>query len=105
MAEDFTVTICDPHRRAVFESVFGTATVHPVSPFPAQADLPGHPDEPVYMLDLELITPEQRERLVSYLAEGFGVPAEEVDVLLDDHGVPIPADDCVVGMATPLQWI
>ena len=70
MALDFTVTICDPHRQAVFESVFGTATVHRESLFPVRADLSGHPGEPVYMFDLEFITPEQRERLVSYLAEG-----------------------------------
>lgn len=102
MGKDFTVTICEPERRAMFEAVFGTATVHVESPFPTKANLPGRPDSLIYELDLESITPEQREKLVAFLAEKFGISAEEVDALLEAHGVPILADDCVVGVTNPL---
>ena len=102
MGKDFTVTVCEPERRAMFEAVFGTATVHVESPFPTKANLPGRPDSLIYELDLESITPEQREKLVAFLAEKFGISAEEVDALLEAHGVPILADDCVVGVTNPL---
>ena len=51
-----------------------------------------------------MITPEQRERLAAHLNEKFGIPIGEVDAMLDEHGVPILADDCVLGVANPLQW-
>lgn len=105
MSKDCTVTVCNPERRAEFEAVFGTATVYVKSPFPTRANLPGHPDSLIFELDLESITPEQRERLVAFLAEKFGIAAGEVDGLLEVHGVPILADDCVVGMANPLRWV
>ncbi len=34
MSKDFVVTVCEPERRAMFEAVFGTATVYVKSPFP-----------------------------------------------------------------------
>ena len=105
MGKDFTVTVCEPERRAEFEAIFGTATVHVKSPFPVRANLPGRPDCLIYELDLELITREQRARLVAFLAEKFGISVEEVDALLEVHGVPILAEDCVVGVANPQRWV
>jgi len=104
MGKDFTVTVCDPERKAEFEAILGTATVCVKTPFPVRANLPGHPDALVYELDLELITLKQRERLVAHLAEKFELPPAEVEANLNDHGVPILADDCVVGIANPLRW-
>jgi hypothetical protein len=105
MGKDFTVTVCEPERAAEFEAIFGTTTVHVKSPFPARADLPGHPDSLVFELDLELITADQRKRLVAHLAEKFSIPAEEVEATLDEQGVPLRFDDCVTGIANPLRWM
>lgn len=104
MPEDFTVTICDPERSKEWEAIFGTVTVPVESPFPTLASLPGLPDVPAYKLDLELITPEQHEKLVSFLAEKFELPTGEVEELLDAHGMPIFADNCVLGVGIPLEW-
>lgn len=105
MGQDFTVTVCEPERAAEFEAIFGTTTVHVKSPFPVKADLPGHPASWVFMLDLDLITADQRERLVAHLAKKFGIPAEEVEAVLDEHGVPLLADNCTAGLANPLRWV
>ena len=83
MGQDFTVTITDPQRAA---------------------ELPGRPAAPVYMLDLSLITDEQRHALIRYIADKFQIPIGEVAVTLDMHGVPILAEHCLVTVEHPQKW-
>ena len=64
MGEDFKVTICDPERKAEWEAVLGTTTVHVKSPFPTLANLPGHPGALIYELDLDFLSQEQRQKLI-----------------------------------------
>jgi hypothetical protein len=104
MGKDFTVTITNEERAAEWEETLGTRTVHVKSPLPSMATLPGYPAAMIYELDLEMITPEQRERLVAHLAQKFGIPADEVAAQLDQHGVPILADDCTVMVRHPQRW-
>lgn len=105
MAKDFTVTVTDPARAAEWEAVLGTARLHVRSPIPSRANLPGKPGAEIYLLDLELLTPEQRQRLVAHLAERFGLPVEFVEKNLDVQGVPILAEHCVVAISNPQKWL
>jgi hypothetical protein len=103
MALDFTVTVQGP-RAADFEAVFGTATVHVRSPIPQLAELPGRGMQYVYLLDLALVTPEQRARLIAHIAARFELPADEVAAELDDHGVPILVSDATCHVSNPHRW-
>jgi hypothetical protein len=104
MGKDFTVTITDPERAAWFECIFGTATIHVKSPIPETMNLPGKPHALAYMLDLELITDTQRHALVMHIANKFILPPGEVAATLDQNGVPILAEHCVVMVAHPQRW-
>ena len=90
------VTAFDDDRREEFLKVFGTARVPVLSPFGKMAELPGF-DEPqlVYELDLDRLMTEQRKRLVTHIAEKFGLCASEVEAHLDEEGMPILASGCV----------
>ena len=96
MSRDFTVTVHAEDRRKDFETVFGSTTVPVLSPVPALAELPGF-DEPqlVYELDLDRLMTEQRKRLVTHIAEKFGLCESEVEAGLDEEGMPILASGCV----------
>ena len=90
-----TATIHDEHRAAVWGSIFPGAVVPIKSILPARADLPGHPGASVYFLDLDVISDEQREKLIKMISGLFSLSVEEVR---DDlpRGVPILADDTTV---------
>jgi hypothetical protein len=105
MSKDFTVTVINPERVASFEAVFGSATVYVKSPIPEYADLPGLGQRRVYKLDMALLTPEQRDRLVAYLSDQFRLGPVEANRLLDERGMPILASDCVVSIANPQKWV
>jgi hypothetical protein len=49
-----------------------------------------------YFLDLNAITPEQREKLIRAIAKRFVIPVDEVERAIDDQGVPILAEDVSV---------
>jgi hypothetical protein len=104
MGKDFTATITNPERAAEWEAILGTTTIHIKSPIPTPASLPGHPETLIYELDLNLITSEQRQRLIQYLASKFAIPPYIVEYELPIHGVPILADDCTVSVANPQKW-
>jgi hypothetical protein len=90
-----TATIHDPHRAAVWGSIFPGARVPILSTIPIQADLPGHYGAAVYMLDLKAITDQQLQQLIAMLAELFHETEEEVRADLP-RGVPILAEDVSV---------
>jgi hypothetical protein len=104
MGEDFTVSVCNPERKAIWEAILGTATVHVKSPIPSRANLPGHPNTLSYELDLDFLTEEQRQRLIAYVAARFGFSESEVAANLDSEGMPILASDCVVSVKHPQKW-
>jgi len=91
-----TATIHDEHRRAVWGPIFPDARVPIKSILPFKADLPGHPKADVYMLDLDAITDEQREKLIDTIVGLFGESAQEVRSDIDERGCPILADDVTV---------
>ena len=70
-----------------------------------EANLPGYPAKPVFLLDLELLEPAQRRRLVTHLAAKFGLEQADVDRDLEAHGMPIRAADCSVMVFNPQPWL
>ncbi len=90
-----TATLHDEHRRAIWGSIFPDARVPIKSIIPFKADLPGHLRADVYMLDLDAISDEQREKLIDAIVQLFGLSAEDVRSDLV-RGVPILADNVIV---------
>lgn len=105
MERDFSATITNPARAAEWQAVFGTTTVNIKSPLPEWADLPGKGRSIVYFLDLDLITLEQRQRLVEHISQKFNLSAAEVEADLDAHGMPILDEDCLVTAVNPQKWL
>lgn len=104
MGKDFTVTITDQKRAAEFQDIFGTTTVHVKSPVPEMMNLPGKPGSLAYMLDMEFLTEAQRHALVMHIANKFVIPPGDVAATLDENGVPILAEHCVVTVEHPKKW-
>jgi hypothetical protein len=104
MGKDFMVKIHNDERAKEWLDVLGTTTIYVESPFPTRMYLPGHDDAEAYMLDLDLITAEQRERLIEHIATKFDIPIDEVQAELDTKGVPILADNCTLTVTNPQKW-
>lgn len=107
MSKDFVVILHDGTERAKnFMEVFGRRDVHVKSFVPTLITVPGFSEpQAAYMLDLDLISPDERARLVAHLAERFGIDAKEIDDLIGLMGVPILASDCTVAIEHPQRWI
>lgn len=105
MAKDFEVIINDPDRRADFIKIFGRDRVNVTSPLPEWAELPTIGKAPVYKMDLNLLTLNERLRLVGHLAQKFNIPADEVARDLEKEGVPILAQHCTVVVYNPQRWL
>ena len=104
MSRDFEIVV---HGRRAEDliHVFGSNRVCVRSPVPHWAILPGIGPALVYEADLDLITLEQRARLVTLIAERFGLPETEVERELDAHGLPLLADECSVVVHNPQRWL
>lgn len=94
-----TAKINDHERNKHLSSVFTDGVLPIISPLPQMAKLPEVGEGPVYMLDLNAISPEQRQGVVNQIAERFGYSAEFVDAELESVGVPILADGVTVTCA------
>jgi hypothetical protein len=88
-----TARVTNPERAETWQRIFGTDRIPLVSFVPQRGDLPGIPDALFYMLDLKVITAEQRARLVEVTAERFKLDPAFVEANLDVIGVPVLADD------------
>jgi hypothetical protein len=102
--KDFTVAITNPERAADWQAILGRTTVAVMSPIATRANLPGHPDALIYMLDLDVLTAEEIDRLVEHLAKRFNIPVVDIGINLYKTGVPILADDCIIIVANPQRW-
>lgn len=89
------MTITDAERIPDFERVFGSATVPVLErlPIPQVTKLPIG-EHRCYQLDIAALTDEQRERLIEFAIERYGMTREECEAELP-HGFPIVADSCV----------
>ena len=93
-----TATLLETSPRAAdWRHIFGRLTDIPLrGPFAIQMDLPGHPKASAYLLDVSLISSEERLRLVNHIAARFNLDRAEVERDLDAQGVPILAEDVAV---------
>lgn len=104
MARDFVAIINDPQRAEFFKSVLGRTEINITSPYPMRADLPGLPRVKVYMVDLDMLTPGERRRLIEATASRFRVPPMVVEQDIAMKGFPILADQCSVAIHNPQRW-
>ncbi|HLE29864.1 MAG TPA: hypothetical protein VI793_17190 [Anaerolineales bacterium] len=106
MAKDFTITISPQSPRADdFQKVFGTTTVCVKSPFPEWGNLPGLGRSLVYLLDIETLTAEQLRKMIEHIANKFGLDFAEVAAELNQHGMPILAEECTTTIYNPHKWL
>ena len=101
---DFQVTIYDKERKKDFEKVFGTNTVSVKSPIPTRIKIPSGETKLAYFLDLNSITPEQREKLIVNICEKFDQSRKFVEENLEQMGVPILKERCGLTIHNPQRW-
>lgn len=90
-----TATIRDPERGEFWLDVMGGDTVPIVSVMTQKVTVSDRGAVDAYMLDLNAISDEQRERLIQAIALKFRIPLVEVRVDIDD-GVPVLAENVIV---------
>ncbi len=107
MSKQFQVTVTNPDRAALFQRVFGSATVAVQFPFPVLADLPAPEGEQlVYLLDLREISDQQRARLVEHFIAEFNLDRVFVEDRITGQGVPILARDAIMTTTANLGlWV
>lgn len=91
-----TATVVDLERKAFWMSIFESDTVPIESILPIRISTPEHSDVEAYMLDLRVITPEQRKWLIEALAKKFDLDVAFVESEIDRQGVPILAEHVVM---------
>lgn len=96
----FTATVVDPERRAFVISIFGSDTVPIESIMPINISTFEHEQVLAYMLDLDAITDEQLEKLITALAGKFGYDVDFVRSEIARQGVPLLTDDVGVLVQT-----
>lgn len=107
MAKDFEVIVIDPPDRVeAFRKIFGRNSVCVQSPIPSMVRLPGGAEALAYLLDLDMITDEQEDRLVAHLARTNNQKEKDVrDDLRNDGGLPILAEGTAIVVHNPLRWV
>lgn len=104
MGKDFEVTINDEERKKNFIEIFGTNSVKVKSPIPKTIIRPNGEEALAYFLDLDLITEEEREKLINNIVKRFNQPIEFVRENLDKMGVPILKEHCSLWIEKPQRW-
>lgn len=101
----FYATVTDAETAATWCKVLGQANRVPVlSPQPRAVSLPRLGVTPCFFLDLEQLSDAQRSRLIDHLAAAFGLPVDEVAEEMDEYGVPIRAETCIVVQEGGRPW-
>lgn len=101
---DFTVTV-GGSRGDEWERICGTRTFPVRSPIPVLADLPGKPSSRVFLLAIEDLDGEVREKIFAHLAQKFGLSPEEQMREINAQGIPILDEECSVMIRNPQRWI
>jgi hypothetical protein len=103
---DFWLEVLDPQRVADFTAVFGSPRVPIKSPVVSLAGLPGkNSPTRIYELALDQITPDQRRRLIEFIAAKFHLPGYSVEEDLDAIGMPILAENTVITIDHAQRWL
>jgi hypothetical protein len=106
MGTDFKAIIRESSPRyREWLSVMGTNEFPLKSPIAGLTHLPGRGEVHVLMIDVALLSEEQRARLVKHLAAKFGIEESDVASSLDREGVPILDEDVTVVIFNPQRWL
>lgn len=90
-------TIHNEERKKEWMEILGTDTLPIKSILPTYVVLPGFEFmQAVYFLDVDFLEENEIDALKSFLAKKFDIDLKDVNVLFDEHGVPIRAADCTV---------
>ena len=93
----YWVIVHNVERARDWQDVYGTRQVPVREPVIEYAYLPGFADtQPVYMLAMDWLDHDQRERLIAHCALRFQLPEGLVRRDLDRVGIPLLATDCVL---------
>ena len=102
---DFEVIIDEKTERYdEFMKVFGTNIVKIKSPVSHLMILPNKQVSEVYFLDLDLLTKEQKESLITHLSKKFNQTREFTETNLNKIGVPILREGCSLVINNPQRW-
>lgn len=104
MAKDFKATIQDPRRRNLWIEALNRDWVCIQSPIPTLTNLPGHPAASVYLVDLDLLTPEEKNSITQSLARKFNMNPQAVNRLIEKNGIPILTDNCTITIENAQAW-
>lgn len=104
MGADFKVKVLDEERAAEFKAMFGTAEVCVKSPVPTMVEVGGE-QKLAYMLDIELLTSEQMDTMVDFIARKFGVTQEYVMQNIARAGLPVLSNNSLVTIENPMRWV
>ncbi|MCB0176183.1 MAG: hypothetical protein KDJ97_37135 [Anaerolineae bacterium] len=85
----------DPERAAMFMEVYGSYTIPLLSFVPSWQSLPIG-ERLCYLVNLRAITPDQRRRLVDYIARRFDIDPASVEADLDQIGMPVLTEHITV---------
>jgi len=105
LGKDFEVIISDEERKKDFIKVFGTNIIKVKSPIPTWILRPNGEKTCAYFLDLDLITEEEREKLIKHISEKFNQSIDFVRENLDKMGLPILQESCSLIIKNPQRWI
>lgn len=86
-------------RYAEWRAVLDTDEVPLVGPNAISATLEGIGKHQVYLLDLNKLSSEQRDRLVLHVAKKFRVDPEQVAISMRCEGFPIREEDVIVAFS------
>lgn len=96
-----TITIQDPDRREFWEGAIGTATLPIKSLIPVLCNFPGRPNSLAYLLDLDAITPEMKDKMAAALAAKFDLDTAAILADFRTGIAPILAESCRVQTTDP----
>lgn len=103
---DFYAWVTDPEAAQTWQQILGRTDYIPIrSPLPILANLPDLGETRVYLLKVDLLTAEERGRLIDYLSDRFGVDKAQAQNILDEEGLPIRASTCGVTILNPQRWL
>lgn len=103
MGADFKVKVLDEARAAEFKAMFGKDEVCVMSPVPTLMKV-GDAEKMAYLLDIEMLSGEQLDTMVAFIARKFNLSQTFVMQNIAQAGVPVLADMTLVTVLNPMKW-
>ena len=103
MGKDFKVKVMDEERAEEFKAMFGTDEVCVTSAVPTLMKIVDE-EKMAYLLDIEMLSGEQLDTMVDYIARKFNYPQSYVMTNIIRAGFPVLADMTQVSVDNPMKW-